>query len=382
MARAESGLTIFVPLSAPGDRVRVKIVEHRRRFARAEITEMLEPGPGRVAPLCDFFGHCGGCAWQHLDYRTQVEAKQRIIYDALERIAGQRLRGKVEFTPSPIEYGYRVRARVLEDSGGFGYRERASHTLCAVDRCPVLVPELQSEFTRLRQAVTDADTNRKSTEPFPREWELVAGANGIARSTRLPHRDPPQGESVVSDCQFEVDGKRLSISPGSFVQANGAMHEILYRAVLEAVGEGDRILELHAGVGFFTVGLVDRFAHVDAVESAKPAVVDLRRNLKPSKGGRVRILAAPAEAVLPGEVAQAPDVVLVDPPRTGLSLPLLEGIASLQPRRIVYLSCDPATLARDLARFADRGHRTRRVQGFDLFPQTPHVEILASLRVE
>ena len=127
--------------------------------------------------------------------------------------------------------------------------------------------------------------------------------------------------------------------------------------------------------------MVDRCGHVDAVESGKPAVVDLRRNLKASKGGRVRIRAAPAEAVLPGEVAQAPDVVLVDPPRTGLSLPLLEGIASLHPRRIVYLSCDPATLARDLARFADRGHRTRRVQGFDLFPQTPHVELLASLRL-
>ncbi|MFP6639625.1 MAG: RsmD family RNA methyltransferase, partial [Myxococcota bacterium] len=165
-------------------------------------------------------------------------------------------------------------------------------------------------------------------------------------------------------------------------QANGAMHEILYQFVLEEVGGGDRALELHAGIGFFTLGLVGRFSHVDAVESSQSAVVDLRRNLKSSKGGRVRILAAPAEEVLQGEIAQAPDVVLMDPPRTGLSPRLLESIASLHPKRIVYLSCDPATLARDLARLADRGYRLRSIRGLDLFPQTPHVEVLASLTLD
>lgn len=382
MGRADSGLTVFVPFSAPGDRVRVRIVERRRRFARAEIMELLESGPDRVEPRCDSFGKCGGCAWQHLDYSSQVRAKRDIVCDALERIAGQPMREKFAFTPSPAEYGYRVRARILEESGGMGYRARSSHDLCAVEKCPVLTTNLQRELTRLRTQGSTTGPSPDLSAQTRREWEIVAGTNAISRSTRWPLADSVSDDASVPECKFQVDGRALSVSPGSFVQANGAMHDLLYRGVLEEVGSGERALELHAGIGFFTVGLRERFSQVDAVESSPSAVADLRRNLKLVKGADVRILAAPAEEVVPEQIAHAPNLVLMDPPRTGLSLQLLESVASLHPEQIVYLSCDPATLARDLARLADRGYGLRSVRGFDLFPQTPHVEVLASLAMD
>lgn len=377
MARAENGLTIFVPFTAPGDRVRARLVDQRRRFARAEMVELLEPGKGRVEPPCSSYGRCGGCAWQHLDYAVQLEAKERMIRDALERIAGRRSEGRILFRASPVEYGYRVRTRMLEGRQGLGYRERASHTLCPVARCPVLVTPLEAEIGRVNAALleTDVGSDRDSTT----EWELVADSQGRARSSPLRAEGLTEAATPLEISQFEVMGRALRVSPGSFVQANGAMHEILFRAVLEEAGYGKRGLELHAGVGFFTLGLIDRFQSLDVVETSSSAVADLRFNLAGVRSGNLRIRAASAESIVPAQIEEHPDCVVMDPPRAGLSLSLLEGVASLNPARIVYLSCDPATLARDLARFEDRGYGLRGVQGFDLFPQTPHVEVLATL---
>lgn len=134
MARLPDGLTLFVPFSAPGDRLRVRIVERRRRFARAEIGEILEAGPGRITPRCAFFGRCGGCEWQHLDYRVQVQAKREILREALVRIGGWTPPTKLPFVPSPSPYGYRTRTRLLVGHDGIGYRERGSHALCAKAR--------------------------------------------------------------------------------------------------------------------------------------------------------------------------------------------------------------------------------------------------------
>ncbi len=357
--------------------MRVRVVDQRRRFARAEMIEILEPGEARVEPVCPYHGRCGGCSWQHLDYSAQVLAKENMIRDALERIAGEKCATRIAFASSPTEYGYRVRTRMLAGPKGLGYRERASHTLCAVDQCPVLVPALQSEVERVASMMRDSTSKKGPVET--QEWELVADTDGRARSTPLPIDMAAGGlrSSLVS--HFEIKGKRLEVSPGSFVQANGAMHSLLYQWVLEQVGEGDRALELHAGAGFFTLGLVDRFRQLDVIESSPSAVADLRCNLAQTGAKGLRILAARAESVVPERVEDFPDCVLMDPPRSGLSLPLLEGVAQLNPTRIVYLSCDPATWARDLARFADRGYSMQHVQGFDLFPQTPHVEVLATL---
>jgi 23S rRNA (uracil1939-C5)-methyltransferase len=365
LARAPDGRVVFVPFTAPGDRVRVAIGARRARFLRGVVIELLEAGPGRSDPLCPVFGTCGGCDWQHLAYETQLEAKRTILRDAIERIARLPVPGRFAFRPSPAPYGYRSRARVSAERGRVGFRRRRSHAVCAVSRCPVLVSDLDAPLAALA-----ARPDRPSGE-----WELSAGGAGSVSVASLPVRD--------SAAWVEVDclGERLRVSAGSFLQANAALREPLAAAVREAAGYGALGLELFAGAGLFTLPLARRFERLVAVESHPGAVADLEENLAAAGLGEVEILAEPVEVAFESGALAAlrPDAVVLDPPRTGLDAPAREGLARLAARRVVYVSCDPATLARDAAVLADAGYALTALEGFDLFPQTAHVEAVALL---
>jgi len=358
VGRDAGGRVVFVPFTAPGDRVRVAIVEERARFARGTLEEVLEPSPLRVQPPCGVYGACGGCTWQHLDYAAQLEAKRQILAGALERIA-KLGPGELEITPSPSPYRYRGRTRVLAKDGRVGYRRRRSHDLCPTSRCPVLVPELDAELARL------AASEPRAAE----EWELVAGVHGTTRAT--PLRRPLPSEPKI---ELEVCGDRLAFSPGVFVQGNALLLDTLARAVHEAAGSGACAVELFAGAGFFTLGLARRFGRLVAVESEGRAVADLRANLARAGLDNVEVHGGRAEWVLAR--IEGAEVAVLDPPRTGLPAELLEMI---QAPRVVYVSCDPATLARDLAGLAARGWALEALRGFDLFPQTPHLEAVATM---
>ncbi len=374
VARLPDGLALFVPLSAPGDRVRVRIVERQRRFARAEISEILEAGPKRCPARCPVFGRCGGCTWQHLEYSVQLRAKQEILREALVRIGGWKLPDELVFTPSPDPYGYRIRARLLAGRAGIGYRQRASHSLCAIESCPILVPSLDAEVARLgasREILTELESEL--------EWELVAGREGQVRSRPLEPLDSPHASEPPGGIALTAGGDSLQVSVGTFVQANGSLHAALHAAVLGSAGHGRRALELHAGAGFFTLALARRFAQLDAVEASPGAVADLRANLSAAGLSHVSVIEGDAEKVLQLGVRSAPELIVLDPPRAGLSPGGLQSLADLSAPRVVYLSCDPATLARDSARFREHGYALESVQGFDLFPQTSHVEALAVL---
>jgi 23S rRNA (uracil1939-C5)-methyltransferase len=369
VARTADGRVVFVPLAAPGDRVRVRLVEQRARFARGEIEELLAPGSARVPPRCPVFGVCGGCAWQHVDYAAQVEAKRAIVRDALARIAGLADPPPLVFTPSPAPYGYRGRARVRVERGQVGFRRRRSHELCAVAGCPLLAAPLDAALA----ALAEAPPRR------PGDWELALGADDVVRAAPLgaQARAPDRGEERLV---LRVAGERLEVSQGVFTQANALLLDALAEAVCDAAGSGDTALELYAGAGFFTLGLARRFARVVAVESDRAAARDLARNAaRPGGARRVRVVEARvAPWLAAGEAsALAPEVVVLDPPRGGVGPAAAETLARLPARRIVHLSCDPATLARDLAVLVAHGWRLARLHAFDLFPQTPHVEVLA-----
>jgi 23S rRNA (uracil1939-C5)-methyltransferase len=362
VGRLADGRVVFVPLTAPGDRVRARLASLRPRFARAELEEVLEPGPSRVAPRCPVFGVCGGCAWQHVAYEAQCEAKRAIVEDALRRI-GRLAPPPVTFRASPEPYAYRSRTRVLVERGRVGYRRRKSHALCAVESCPVLTPPVDAALRALADAPPKGDG----------EWELAAAASGVA-----VHPVRGAGKPV----EIAVDGGSLRASPGVFFQAHAGLHEALVEAVAEDAGAGGLALELFAGAGFFTLRLARAFARVVAVEAQAEAAEDLRHNLARAGCEAVRVVEARVEAALEAPDllgGERPDVVVLDPPRAGLAPGAAERIAALAPRRIVYLSCDPATHARDLAVLTAPGFALERVQAFDLFPQTPHVEALARL---
>lgn len=362
VGRAADGRVVFVPFAAPGDRLRVRIVDQRKRFAHGEIERILEASPWRVAPLCGVYGDCGGCTWQHLAYEVQLRAKAEILGDALERVGHLALPGPLEVTPSPTPYRYRGRTRVLAKAGRVGYRRRRSHDLCPTSRCPVLVPVLDAALAELAA---------RHPEPAE-EWELVAGVDGATRTTAL-RRPLPEGPRLT----LAVAGERMSVSPGVFVQGNALLLDALAEAVHQAAGHGALGIELFCGAGFFSLGLARRFTRLVAVESEGRAVADLRRNAETAGLANLEVVRGLAEAAL--ERYPGADCVVVDPPRTGLPPGCVQALVAAAPRRMVYVSCDPATLARDLALLVKGGYALSAVRGFDLFPQTPHVEALATL---
>jgi 23S rRNA (uracil1939-C5)-methyltransferase len=333
------GLAVFVPRTAPGDRVRARIVERRRRFARAECVELLEPGPDRREPPCPYYADCGGCAWMHLEEPAQQRAKLEIVRDALRRIGGVDVPDELRHIPSPRAFGYRSRARVAYDAGRVGFRARASHQVIDIERCAVLDPATQAALERLR---TDA----------------------------------PRGTGEVQLRGFgdrvEIAGRTYLVGPDAFFQANASLWEMWLDQIGSLCGSGELAVELYAGVGFYTAVLQQHFEQVLAVERGA-AAHDLARNTS------ARVIQASAESWAKKNLAGlAPDLVVVNPPRTGCDRRVIEAIARSGARRFLYISCDPATLARDVARLGDAYH-AREIVVLDALPQTEHVECIALL---
>jgi 23S rRNA (uracil1939-C5)-methyltransferase len=298
---------------------------------------------------------------------VQLAAKAEILRDAVVRIGGLEAPGEIAVEPSP-PYGYRGRARVGVARGVVGYRRLRSHALEPAAACPVLVPELERALAAL------------AADPPARdgEIELCAGDDGRVRAWGpggLLH-----GEAALA---IDAGPARIGVSPGVFFQGNALVRGALLEAVLAAAGGGRRALDLCAGAGFFSLALAERFAEVLAVESSPPAVRDLRRNVEASGAKNVLVECAPLERFLAGPAARefGADALVVDPPRTGLGAALSRGLAAAAGAgaRVVYVSCAPATLARDLAVLAAEGLQLRALRGFDLFPQTAHVEAVAVL---
>ncbi len=396
IGRLDDGRVVFVAGAVPGDRVELADVQPKKRFVRARIGRLVEESSARTTPRCRHFGECGGCLWQHVAYDTQLEAKRKRVADALERIGGLALDAKIDLVASPSPYAYRGRARLVECEGGVGYRARGGPGALAVDVCPVLVPDAEARLAerggavRATPATPAKEAPRKSRRT--RDWIVTTGAGGDAIVTpsgaRMGKRRDPAAPRAVT---ITVAGESLRVSGESFVQGNVLLWDALVTAVRDACLGGDdkdtrpaRFTELYAGTGFFTLPLARAGLRGAALESDRSALADLDHNLRQARlADAVEILAGPVESRgdLTARLRHA-DVALVDPPRTGLDAPVRDALAAAGPRRLVYLSCDPGTLARDLATLTAAGYALRKVTAFDLFPQTPHVEALVVLERE
>jgi 23S rRNA (uracil1939-C5)-methyltransferase len=388
VGRLEDGRVVFVEGGVPGDLVELEAVSLGKRMARARVGRVLEASSDRTPPRCRHFGICGGCSWQHIEYAAQLEAKRQIVRDSLERIGCLRLEGELEILESPDPYRYRARARLIEKAGEVGYRKRGSHDLVAIRECPILVPSAQAKLLALVDATSTGaepiEVGVRKKRRAELEWEILAGSTGTAELYRVGARDDP-GKPV----QIEVLGESLRASPASFVQANSLLWDDLAREVVSQSLHGAdsqgarprRLLELYAGIGFFTLPLARAGCVGDAFESERTALRDLAANLDHAGlSDRIRIVAGKVERR--GDWKKrfaASDLLVVDPPRVGLEASLRESIASGGPQRVIYVSCDPATLARDLRLLTVGGYRVADLRAFDLFPQTPHVEVVMRL---
>ncbi|MCA1567555.1 MAG: class I SAM-dependent RNA methyltransferase [Acidobacteria bacterium] len=363
------GYTFFVTLAAPGDRVRARVERVRGKVAFATVAEIITPSPARVEPPCPYFGRCGGCDFQQLTYEAQLQAKVEIIRDCLRRIARRDPPAEITITPSPAVWRYRSRARWQHDPVRqfLGYYELASHRVCDVAECPVVLPEVQAGLSRLRATLADGEFDE--TE----EFQAVAGDDGVSLL-------PPLAEEDARERFRDLAGERYRFDADCFFQINHALLEpLLAEALKDASGE--TALDLYCGVGLFTLPLARRFARVTAVEGNAAATRFAHLNL-----ARAGLTNASVHTARVGEWLAAHarrlapvDFLLLDPPRAGAEPEALAGILALRPRRIAYVSCDPATLARDLRALFDAGYTLDSLRAFDMFPQTHHVETVVHL---
>jgi 23S rRNA (uracil1939-C5)-methyltransferase len=405
------GRTVMVALAAPGDRVRVSIDRVKGNVAFALIEEVIEPSPVRVEPPCQYFGRCGGCDFQQLNYQAQLEAKVEIIKDCLHRIGRIESAPDFQITPAPNPWHYRTRAQWQYDSirQRLGYFESGSRNVCDVAECAVLAPELQQTLSGLRERMLDG-----SLPDDARDFRAVVGDEGVSLAppvrgtspTRGPQTGSPAGVGAVrdgSDLEMtgrgvrditrSIHGEAYHLNAESFFQAND---DLLPQLIDGALGDasGETAVELYSGVGLFTLPLARRFKHVVGVESDSAAVNFAHENLASAGLTNAEIVKSDVgvwfEAVRHGESSRLSeesavalqgqiDFILLDPPRTGAESRVIEGVLGLKPRRISYVSCDPATLARDLRKLIAGGYTLHSLAAFDMFPQTHHVETVAIL---
>jgi 23S rRNA (uracil1939-C5)-methyltransferase len=366
IAHAE-GLTIFVALAAPGDRVNVELNRVKGKIAFATIKEILKPSELRVEAPCPYFGRCGGCDFQQLIYQAQLDAKVQIITDCLKRIAKLPFAPDITIERSPAEWRYRSRTswQVDHEHSRFGYFEGGSHRICDVEFCAVLAPELQQVLEDLRGEMRDGLVTAS-------EIDAVVGDEGVSIA--------PAGKYETIEVSRKVGNETYRFNARSFFQVN---HQLLDRMVAHAIDEltGEFAIDLFSGVGLFTLPLARRFKRVIAVESDVKAVRFARENLtQAGLDNAVAVHSRVSEWLehntnLHGEV----DLLLLDPPRTGAGPSTIAGILEIGPKQICYVSCDPATLARDLKELIAGGYELDTVKAFDMFPQTHHVETIAHL---
>lgn len=371
LARVE-GRVVFVAGAVPGDRVRARVVRSAKRHDEAVALEILEPSPDRRTPRCAHFGSCGGCALQHLEYPAQLAAKRAMALDALRSVAGIVPAFEVEVVGSP-EYGWRARAEFQVAAGPEGpapgcFRVR-SHDLEAVLECPVLVPELEGVLRELAAG----------TRPIPATARTIHLAAGDAASA-VVYADAA-GDPIGPDAQVaqKVVGFELTLGARGFFQANRALLEPLVERAT-AGPHGALAFDLYAGSGLFSLPLARRFDLVMAVEEDAAAVERLEKNAR--RAGRTGVQAHASDVVRWLGLARRlePDFVLLDPPRTGAGPGVVDALVASGAAEIRYVSCDPATLARDLRGFLPRGYELASLALLDLFPQTLHIELVAVLK--
>jgi 23S rRNA (uracil1939-C5)-methyltransferase len=385
LARHE-GKVVFVPGALPGEKVRVRLRESRKDFARAEIEAVLAPSPERIAAPCPVAGRCGGCEWQHIAYPEQLRQKVSMVQDALRRVGGI-------IRPDPaIEagnpWGYRSRARLQAAPGGrLGFLARGSHEVVPIETCPVAHPALDA----LIRAGVPGEIAKRDAGGSLMAWghgstsalaPLASGPRGGRRDEGDPDSESPALSTPAQGPGSEVLragilGKAIEFDLRCFFQSNVGLLEKLIPFALDGLS-GSTAMDLYCGVGLFGAFLADRFDRILAVES-NPASLDFARRNIPGTGhrfleGRLEDLAAQGRL---GE--ETPDAVVVDPPRAGLDGEVREWLRDARPPKLVYVSCNPVTLARDLKDLAAAGFVLKDLRLFDFYPQTAHIESVARL---
>jgi len=364
------GMDVFVLGGIPGEKVEAEIVRVQRKYAAARVIQVLEPSPDRVAPPCPYYGECTGCQWQHLGYASQLNAKRERVADALRRVGGFIDQPVLEVIPSPEQYGYRNHARfsVRRESGALGFVHRETHRFVRIDRCMLMHNGINQHLAQLQDRCSE-------TSQLSLRMGQDTGDFLIQPALKNPAVPLPTGQKHYRD---SVAGTVFRVSSPSFFQVNTRQAQQVIAVVRDALKltGAEVLVDAYTGVGAFAVLLAPYVRQVVAVEESSAAVADARENARGLTN--VDFVLGKTEEVLDNLGIQ-PDAVVLDPPRAGCQPQALDALARLRPRRVAYVSCDPETLARDLKVLCRDAYHLELVQPLDMFPQTYHVECVATL---
>lgn len=363
------GMTFFIALATAGDLVDARIKEVKGKIAFAEIESVVESGPDRIEPPCPYFGKCGGCDFQQMNYAAQLGAKVDIVRDCLQRIGKIEWDKEIPTIPSPEPFGYRLRAQWHANTNEktIGYFRRDSRDLVDIEYCMILKPELQRELTELRENVS---WETYSSDKL--QIDAAVGGGGEVSVFSDEFVEP------ANDIVIKASGEKYRFSARSFFQGNAYL---LDKLIETAVGEisGVNALDLYCGVGFFTLPLARRFQNVAGVEENHGAIEFARQNAGFAGLSNIEFRAESVRRYLSNVIESELDFVLLDPPRAGTEKETILNLIRLRPKRISYVACEPSVLARDLKRFVENGYSIASITALDMFPQTHHVETVVQL---
>jgi len=383
LGRLPDGRVVFVPFGIPGERASVEIVADNKNFARGKLVKVLEPSPERVEPRCKHFTRCGGCHFQHIAYNAQLGYKTAILTEQLKRVGKLPDPPMPEVIPSTEQFNYRNNLRFhVNEAGKLGFLAPNSEQIIPVTEChlpekaigeawPSLETEPESGVDQVElRCGADGDLliTLEGSFASPPEFETESGLSAVYSE--------PGGRVVLAGEDgliMQVIDRTFQVSGGSFFQVNSHMAEVMV-ALLKAnlkTSKDTVLMDLYCGVGLFSAFFAGEVMEVIGIELSVAACHDFVTNL--DEFDNVSLYEGPVEKVLPALKAR-PDIVILDPPRAGLHPKALEVLLEKKPGQIAYVSCDPATLARDLGQIIGAGYHLVRLYLLDLFPQTYHVE--------
>ena len=389
LANLEDGSIVFIPFTLPGETVTVESLYDRNGVRTAFPEKIVTTSSDRVTPECPYYGLCGGCQYQHINYPAQIEIKRAILVEQLERVGSLKNISVNPVVSSSRQFAYRNHVQFhLDPDGKPGFQKALSHDVIAIDKC-LIVEEPINQLLKTIQFEPEAGIERVSVRddgegtPLlfltgssnnPPEFEVDFPLNVVYRSQA--------GDIVLSgggSNQFSIRGKEFQVSAGSFFQTNNEIAEKMAEVVeqLAEITSSSLVLDCYCGVGFFSKFLAEKAERLIGIESSEDACNDFAVNL--DEFDNVELYQGTAEVILP-HLDIKPDLVVVDPPRAGIAPSAMKALMKSRPNQIIYVSCDPSTLARDLKILTASGYAIDSITPVDMFPQTYHIESITNLK--
>lgn len=392
---------VFVKAGVPGDEVDVEIAEEKKSFDIAYINNILEPSKHRVDPQCEYFGKCGGCQWQNIDYQYQLKAKEQILKESIQKIAGINDFEIEPIVPSQNKYSYRNRVTLHIDTVNgkhiLGFKEEKSHKLVSIEQCTISSDNISNLVQKISKLITGYDAKK-----FPFEKIFISDIGKIPALSLSPKKNSSESEvnslfyklkeriqgidisidnKEEKNFEFKVLGLKFISSPSVFAQGNSIINEQLIKTLIKwaDLKKNENVMDLYCGYGNFSLNIARKVKQVLSIDNNKKAIKFAIKNAKLNSIRNCIFEDWDVNKYLQRhKPKENQDLVILDPPRTGAK-EIIKSIINIKPKKILYVSCNPTTLARDLKELITAGYKLKKIQPFDMFPQTFHIESLSLL---